>query len=507
MNAEEGKSDQDRKRRVLLWSGVAGAVMCGYLAQDEERVAYMAASLKDVINIRRIEDSFVLEEQLGEGGFSIVYRGYNKSTRQRVAVKVMKKKNPEVTLVMQDEVELMNAAGKHENLVGLHAVYETPKEWCLILDLADGGALFDRVVAEGTLTENQAANYVLQLGSALLHLHRRSICHGDVKPENLLLSSEGGDDAFANTIKLCDFGMARLMTEGGMVLDQHTGTLDYWAPEIVRNQACGFPIDMWALGVCIYIMLCGCNPFDPYGRASDAQILANIVKGKIDTRNPVWRHLSEPCRDFIVRLLAPDPATRMTSEEAMQHAWLIQAPTNLLPAVHKQRLMGYQALHNLRIAIQALGVNVDQMFAKLDDKGTGLVDLDKVFKTVGMKLGPEAIDAVKELADMRHSGRTESPPRHIQRDELKKVLKLQRGKRQELSESQLQQLFDLIDDKHKGWIGPQELSHVLRALGRDISMRRCTSIVKKGNRTEEQLDFKQFCKLMKSHVLEEDKDE
>jgi serine/threonine protein kinase len=164
----------------------------------------------------------------------------------------------------------MRAVGEHENLVCLHDTYETPRSYVLVLDLADGGALFDRVVDEGKLSEKEASGYILQVLDAILHMHRRKVVHGDIKPENLLLTSEDPNAS----IKICDFGMARFMdAKEGMVLNQNTGTMDYWSPEIVKNGQCGHGIDMWALGVVTYIMLCGSNPFDPRGSATDAEIL------------------------------------------------------------------------------------------------------------------------------------------------------------------------------------------------------------------------------------------
>ena len=417
---------------------------------------------------------------------------------------------------MEEEVKVMIAAGIHENIVSLHGTVETPTEWCLLLDLADGGALFDRVIEEGKLTEAQASSYVLQLTQALLHLHRRGICHADVKPENLLLTSA---DPHAS-IKLCDFGMARELRPDAAEewFGDRIGTLDYWAPEMVRKLPCGTAVDMWALGVVVYIMLCGCNPFNPYGVASDAQILSSIAAGKVDTSNPVWRHLSAPCRDLIMRLMTVDPARRLTAEDALQHAWLTgAAPSATLPEVHRQRLRGYQALSRLRVAVQALAIDVDRLFSVLDRDRSGCLSADELreaFTVLGVALSADALDAILRLADTGRDGR-------IGRAQFQRMITgggavgsglggagaAAGGRGAALSEEELRALFEMFDVNRDGTVSPAEMQHVLNMLGRKMTLRRATSIFAKAPAAgaaaggEMQLDFRQFCKIMRMNLL------
>jgi calcium-dependent protein kinase len=471
--------------------------------------------------ISNVEEWFEIGEVLGRGGFAVVYKAVDKHSKNvPIALKVMSKDNPECARIMEEEVKVMQAAGLHENIVSLQGTVETPSEWCLILDLADGGALFDRVIEQGTLTEAQASSYVLQLTQALLHLHRRHICHADVKPENLLLTSA---DPHAS-IKLCDFGMARELRPGEAEewFGDRIGTLDYWAPEMVRKQPCGAAVDMWALGVVVYIMLCGCNPFNPYGVASDAQILSSIAAGKVDTSNPVWRHLSPACRDLMLRLMAVDPAHRLTAEGALQHPWLTgAAPAATLPEVHRQRLMGYQALGRLRVAVHALAIDVDRLFAVLDRDRSGCLsaeELREAFTVLGVALSADALDAILRLGDTGRDGR-------IGRAQFQRMLTggpavgsglsgLAAGRGgggggAALSEGELRVLFDMFDVDKDGTIAPEEMQHVLNMLGRKMTLRRATSIFAKAPGAAGgppagggmKLDFRQFCKVMRMNLL------
>jgi calcium-dependent protein kinase len=507
---------------AALLIGAGGIkILHTYSAEGPEGIFDLIGATKAFLDantnfIAHVEERFEIGEVLGKGGFAVVYKATDKTQGKStpIALKVMSKDNPESFRVMEEEVKVMRAAGIHENIVSFHGVVETPTEWCLLLDLADGGALFDRVIEEGKLTEAQASSYVLQLTQALLHLHRRGICHADVKPENLLLTSA---DPLAS-IKLCDFGMARELRPGEAEewFGDRIGTLDYWAPEMVRKLPCGTPVDMWALGVVVYIMLCGCNPFNPYGVASDAQILTSIAAGKVDTSNPVWRHLSAPCRDLIMRLMAVDPTQRLTAADALQHAWLTgAAPAASLPEVHRQRLRGYQALNGLRVAVQALAIDVDRLFSVLDRDRSGFLSADELreaFTVLGVALSADALDAILRLVDTGRDGT-------IGRAQFQRMITgsgaavsgLRGGgggsRGPALSEEELRVLFDMFDVNKNGTISPAEMQHVLNMLGRKMTLRRATSIFAKapggsvapGGGME--LDFKQFCKIMRMNLL------
>lgn len=453
--------------------------------------------VKGASPIKSIESRFVLYEKIGEGGQATVYKAYDKQTKLNVAIKVTDKSHPKAVELVCAEVDHLRAAGNHANLVGLRGLYETADSYILAMDLADGGALFERILDDGNLSEAQASDYMLQITQAILHLHKRNMVHGDVKPENLLLTSE---DAGAN-IKLCDFGMARVVSSGGFQVDYTIGTFDYWAPEIVRKQMVSLGIDMWALGVVMYVMLCGCNPFDPTAVASDSEILSSIANGKMDESNELWAELSPPCKDFIRGLLNVDASKRFTAEEALQHPWMVdQATSRDLPGVHQQRLLGFQALVMLRQAVKSLGLQADRLFELADVSQTGWLDIKELralFKKIGMNLSDEALKAVTEIADISGDGR-------INDWEFARLMRADdKSKTRAMSERQLRQLFQIFDENGDGVIVAEELTHVLNMLGRRMSLDEAKQIVREATRKgpDAGLTFNDFSAVMRSKLL------
>jgi len=370
----------------------------------------------------------------------------------------------------------------------------------LAMDLADGGALFERVLDLGHLTEALASDYMLQITQAIMHLHKRGLCHGDIKPENLLLTS---DDPSAN-IKLCDFGMARQCGKEGFQVDYTVGTFDYWAPEIVRRQVVSVAIDMWALGVVVYVMLCGCNPFDPTAVATDSEILSNIANGKMDESNEIWVHLSPTCKDFIKGLLQVDPIKRLTAVQALQHPWMVdQATTKDLPAGHQHRLLGYQALAMLRATVKTLGLQSDLLFELADVSKTDYLDLKELaglFSKLGLTLSEEALTAVTEIADTNGDG-------YMQRGEFGRLMRTEdERKKDRIHERQIRQLFHIFDENNDGVISPEELTHVLNLLGRRITVDEAKKIIiaatKKQKVVDSGLSYADFSIVMRSGVLQ-----
>jgi len=258
---EDGNGAWWRSGKWALAAGAA-AVAGEVVRQRAQCESGAVLKVKNVLPLGSIAERFRIEATLGEGGQAVVYKAYDKKDKKMVAIKVTSKSHAQAVELVNIEVDVFRSVGKHTNVVSLHDVLETNNEYIMVIDLADGGALFDLIIEAGNLTEAQASDHVLQVVQGLLHMHRMRVSHCDIKPENMLISSEGN----CKSVMLCDLGMARRYKSGdGFLLGYDSGTFDYWAPEIVRKQECTEAVDMWALGVVTYIMLCGSNPFDPYG--------------------------------------------------------------------------------------------------------------------------------------------------------------------------------------------------------------------------------------------------
>lgn len=227
----------------------------------------------------------------------------------------------------------------HQNILTLVDYFETMNNLYLVTDLALGGELFDRICRKGSYYEADAADLVRATLSAVAYLHDHGIVHRDLKPENLLFRTPE-DNA---DLLIADFGLSRIMDEEQFhVLTTTCGTPGYMAPEIFKKTGHGKPVDLWALGVITYFLLCGYTPFD---RDSDFEEMQAILNADYSFQ-PIeyWRGVSDSAKDFIRRCLTIDPAKRMTAHEALQHPFVADwarggdnddKGQNLLPAIKK----------------------------------------------------------------------------------------------------------------------------------------------------------------------------
>jgi len=229
----------------------------------------------------------------------------------------------------------------HRNIVTLHDYFETAHNLYLCFDLCTGGELFDRICAKGNYYEKDAADLVRIIFGAVAYLHKCGIVHRDLKPENLLFK----DPSEEADIMICDFGLSRVIESDKMaLLTEICGTPGYMAPEIFLKSGHHKPVDVWAMGVITYFLLCGFTPFD---RDSQAKETEAIIAGdyKFEPAE-YWENVSETAKDFIKRCLTIDPEKRPAAQDMLEHKWLSSkdphfvtdstgGATDLLPQVKK----------------------------------------------------------------------------------------------------------------------------------------------------------------------------
>jgi serine/threonine protein kinase len=224
----------------------------------------------------------------------------------------------------------------------------------LVTDLALGGELFDRICRKGSYFESDAAGLIRATLSAVAYLHDHGIVHRDLKPENLLFRTPE-DNA---DLLIADFGLSRIMEEGQFhVLTTTCGTPGYMAPEIFKKTGHGKPVDIWALGVITYFLLCGYTPFD---RDTDFEEMQAILKADYSfTPTEYWRGVSTNGKEFIKKCLTIDPSKRITAHEALQHPFVTEpapansAADNLLPTI-KQNFNARRTLHAAIDTVRAI---------------------------------------------------------------------------------------------------------------------------------------------------------
>uniref|UniRef100_A0A8C0T0Q6 calcium/calmodulin-dependent protein kinase n=1 Tax=Canis lupus familiaris TaxID=9615 RepID=A0A8C0T0Q6_CANLF len=191
----------------------------------------------------------------------------------------------------------------------ISSVYEIREK----LGSVTGGELFDRIMERGSYTEKDASHLVGQVLGAVSYLHSLGIVHRDLKPENLLYATPFED----SKIMVSDFGLSKI--QAGNMLGTACGTPGYVAPELLEQKPYGKAVDVWALGVISYILLCG---YPPFYDESDPELFSQILRASYEFDSPFWDDISESAKDFIRHLLERDPQKRFTCQQALQHLWI-----------------------------------------------------------------------------------------------------------------------------------------------------------------------------------------
>ncbi|XP_051739409.1 SNF related kinase b [Ctenopharyngodon idella] len=259
----------------------------------------------------KIAGLYDLDRTLGKGHFAVVKLARHVFTGQLVAVKVIDKTKLDnlATGHLLQEVRCMKLV-QHPNVVRLYEVIDTQTKLYLILELGDGGDMYDYILRhEGGVAEDTAKVHFAQIIRAIAYCHRLHVVHRDLKPENVVFFRQQG------TVKLTDFGFSNHFQPGTMLMTS-CGSLAYSAPEILLGEEYDAPaVDIWSLGVILYMLVCGHPPFQ---EANDSETLIMIM----DCRYTVPNHVSPECKDLISRMLQRDPAKRASLTEIESHPWL-----------------------------------------------------------------------------------------------------------------------------------------------------------------------------------------
>eukprot|EP00005_Dracoamoeba_jomungandri_P002268 CAMPEP_0174260950 /NCGR_PEP_ID=MMETSP0439-20130205/11094_1 /TAXON_ID=0 /ORGANISM="Stereomyxa ramosa, Strain Chinc5" /LENGTH=329 /DNA_ID=CAMNT_0015345343 /DNA_START=96 /DNA_END=1085 /DNA_ORIENTATION=+ len=264
-----------------------------------------------------VEEVYDIGEEIGKGGFSVVYRAERRKDGKEFAIKCVNKKMVEGDDIklLRREIQIMEKLD-HPNIIKLYEVYEDHEQFYLVTELMEGKELFAKIVERGMYSEREAANIIFQVLCAVEYLHENGVAHRDLKPENFL-SSEGPDGA--EIVKIADFGFSKSFEEGGEPLATSCGSPGYVAPEILTADSYDKSVDMWSVGVIIYILLSGYPPF--YADTAPA-LFKKIMDVKYDFDDPVWDDISDSAKELIKRLLIKDPTKRLTATQCLSHEWV-----------------------------------------------------------------------------------------------------------------------------------------------------------------------------------------
>ncbi|XP_072289294.1 calcium/calmodulin-dependent protein kinase (CaM kinase) II beta 1 isoform X26 [Eucyclogobius newberryi] len=296
----------------------------------------------------RFTDEYQLYEELGKGAFSVVRRCVKLCTGQEHAAKIINTKK----LSARDHQKLEREARicrllKHSNIVRLHDSISEEGFHYLLFDLVTGGELFEDIVAREYYSEADASHCIHQILDSVHHIHQHDIVHRDLKPENLLLASKCKNAA----VKLADFGLAIEVQGDQQAWFGFAGTPGYLSPEVLRKEAYGKPVDIWACGVILYILLVG---YPPFWDEDQHKLYQQIKAGAYDFPSPEWDTVTPEAKNLINQMLTINPAKRITAQEALKHPWVCQRST-VASMMHRQEtvecLKKFNARRKLKGAI------------------------------------------------------------------------------------------------------------------------------------------------------------
>ncbi|XP_015259643.1 PREDICTED: serine/threonine-protein kinase SIK2-like [Cyprinodon variegatus] len=251
---------------------------------------------------------------LGKGNFAVVKLARHKVTKTQVAIKIIDKTrlSPSNLEKIYREVQIMKLLN-HPHIIKLYQVMETKDMLYIVTEYAKNGEMFDHLTSNGRMSEDEARRKFWQILTAVDYCHRHHIVHRDLKTENLLL------DANMN-IKLADFGFGNFYNAGDP-LTTWCGSPPYAAPEVFEGKEYEGPqLDIWSLGVVLYVLVCGSLPFDA---PSLPALRQRVTEGRF--RIPFF--MSQDCENLIRKMLVVDPAKRISIAQIKQHRWMLADPS------------------------------------------------------------------------------------------------------------------------------------------------------------------------------------
>ncbi|KAM4707721.1 serine/threonine-protein kinase Chk2 [Discoglossus pictus] len=268
-------------------------------------------------------DKFIMSRTIGSGACGEVKLAFEKSTCRKVAVKIISKKkfrmssSTEQPILVDTEIEILKRL-HHPCIIQIKDFFDSEDYYYIVLELMEGGELFDRVVTSTRLKESTAKLYFYQMLLAVQYLHENGVIHRDLKPENVLLSSSTEECC----IKITDFGQSKILGEASLMRTL-CGTPTYLAPEVLSSAGtAGYSsaVDCWSLGVILFVCLSGYPPFSE--QASKIPLKDQIGGGQYTFIAAAWEHVSQPALDLVKKMLVVDPNKRLTTKQALQHPWL-----------------------------------------------------------------------------------------------------------------------------------------------------------------------------------------
>lgn len=430
-----------------------------YVVANGSTVAHKLCVLKEPSG-HNISTDYDLGRELGRGEFGVTYLCTDVNNGEKFACKSISKKKLRTAVDIEDvrrEVQIMKHLPKHPNIVSLKDTYEDDSAVHIVMELCEGGELFDRIVARGHYTERAAAAVMKTIVEVVQVCHKHGVMHRDLKPENFLFANKKE----SSPLKAIDFGLSVFFRPEEQ-FNEIVGSPYYMAPEVLKRNY-GPEVDVWSAGVILYILLCGVPPFWAETEQGVAQA---IIRSVIDFKRDPWPKVSENAKDLVKKMLNPDPKQRLTAEEVLEHPWLQnakKAPNVSLGETVRARLKQFSVMNKLKkraLQVVAEFLSVEEVaglketFEMMDTNKRGKINLEELRLGL-LKSGqnvPEAdLQILMEAADVDGDGTLNYGEFVAVSVHLKKMA----------NDEHLHKAFSFFDRNQSGFIEIEELRNAL----------------------------------------------
>ncbi|CAM8952904.1 unnamed protein product [Rhodiola kirilowii] len=419
-----------------------------------------------------IKVTYTMGKELGRGQFGVTHLCTHKATGEQFACKTIAKRklvNKEDIEDVKREVQIMHHLTGQPNIVELKGAYEDKHSVHLVMELCAGGELFDRIIAKGHFTERAAASLMRTIVQIVHTCHSMGVIHRDLKPENFLLLSKDENAP----LKATDFGLSAFFKQGDTFRDI-VGSAYYIAPEVLKRKY-GPEVDIWSIGVMLYILLCGVPPF---WAESEHGIFNAILRGHVDFTSDPWPSISPQAKDLVKKMLNSDPSQRLTAFEVLNHPWIKEdgeAPDTPLDNAVLDRLKQFRAMNKFKkVALRVIAgclseeeiMGLKTMFKGMDTDNSGTITMEELKQGLakqGTKLSEYEVKQLMEAADADGNGTIDYE------EFIAATMHMNRMDREE----HLYTAFQYFDKDNSGHITTEELEQALHEYGmlegRDIN--------------------------------------
>eukprot|EP00262_Sarcandra_glabra_P018326 TRINITY_DN6526_c0_g1_i1.p1 TRINITY_DN6526_c0_g1~~TRINITY_DN6526_c0_g1_i1.p1 ORF type:complete len:433 (-),score=93.19 TRINITY_DN6526_c0_g1_i1:288-1586(-) len=390
------------------------------------------------------------------------------------------------------EIQIMHHLSEHQNVVRIKGAYEDAVFVHLVMELCEGGELFDRIVMKGHYSERKAAQLIKTIVGVVENCHSLGVMHRDLKPENFLFVGTDEDAV----LKATDFGLS-IFYKPGDTFSEVVGSPYYVAPEVLRKHY-GPEADVWSAGVILYILLSGIPPF---WAESETGIFRQILQGKLDFESEPWPGISDSAKDLIQNMLNRNPRKRFTAHDVLCHPWIVDdrvAPDKPLDSAVLSRLKQFSAMNKLKkMALRVIAESLSdeeigglkELFKMIDTDNSGTITFDELkdgLERVGSKLMDDEIRALMDAADIDNSGTIDYG------EFLAATVHLNKMEREE----NLLSAFSYFDKDNSGYITIDELQQACQKFG--LSELYLDDLIKEIDQDNDgQIDYSEFAAMMR----------